>query len=235
MCLFKVVARLRRVNEEEQRFSALRMELDHADTTASLQTNTLRMSQVSGCTPTRGTEWAVGSGHARSTRIEPVGGSVAFLSKPSLNGVPSASAYDRPIADPPCCDMTVVARDWATSTENPRMFGGSAVYPFGCISTVPPTHLSHASTSAPAQRADTQPEMTTQQRTGQTRIHGVPPAVDISQETFDEKTQQRGKVWMRTILNNKLHQPCRGLHTHVGTTRIGSSKCSSKYRCAQIN
>lgn len=42
--LFLVVTRLRRTNGEEQRFSALKMELDHADITASLQTNTLRMS-----------------------------------------------------------------------------------------------------------------------------------------------------------------------------------------------
>lgn len=148
----------------------------------------------------------INSGHARSSCIEPVGGSVAFLSKPRSNGVPGASAYDRSIADPPYCDMTVVARDWATSTEKRSMFGGPAVYPFGGISTVLPARLSHASTSAPAQLADAQPERATQQRIGQIRIHDVPPAVNTAQEKgaspsthFDETTQQLDKVWMRTI------------------------------------
>ena len=142
--------------------------------------------------------------------MEPVDGSVAFLSKPSLDVVPSASACDRPIADSPCCDLTVMARNWATSTENPLLFGGSAVGPFGCIPTVPPICLPYASTPAPARYADAQPKMVSQQRTGQKRVHDVAPAVDSAQEKSASSsthvggiTQQRPKVCVRTIFKQE--------------------------------
>ena len=140
------------------------------------------MPQVSGCTCTPNMEWVTDSGHAQTTCVEPVGGSVAFPSKPSLNSVTTASAYDSPIVDPPCCNSTAVARNGVTSTGQRLMFGGSASFPFECNSTVPPTRLPHAPTSTPAKSADAQPQMVPQQRAGQVRIHDVPPAVDSAKE-----------------------------------------------------
>lgn len=182
-------------------FLAFNAVLGHDDITACLRTNALCVSQSSGFMQARDTEWVPGSGHAQSTRIEPVGGAVAPFSQTNFYSVSNASACGRLTTEPPTCEMADMPRAWATATEKRGIIGGSAVSPVVYIPAVPPMLLPCASTSASPRSADAQLGRVIQQRSAHTVIHDLTPSVKRGENRgasprshFDGRSQQQRKV-----------------------------------------